>query len=67
MSTSHSPPENSIASSAHEYSRGPFWEPATIPNATTYWRCTSCSRESIRERDLYCEHFHAVDCEVRQC
>ncbi len=67
MSTSHSPPENSIVSSTDEYIRGPFWEPAAIPNATTYWQSTSCNRESIHERDLHRERFHAVDCEVRQC
>jgi hypothetical protein len=64
MSTSHSPTENSIALSNDQSIDGPLWEPASIPNATTYWRCTDCARESIRKRDLYRETFHAENCEV---
>ena len=64
MSTSNSTPENSIASEHPNRITGPHREPPTIANATTYWRCESCERESIREQDLHRETFHAEDCEV---
>ena len=66
MDTSYSTPENSIVPNGKRYISGPHWEPPSIPNATTYWRCTSCRRESIRKQDLYRERFHAPDCEVRR-
>ncbi len=68
MNTSYSPSENSIGSptSSNQYISGPHYEPPTISNATTYWRCQSCSRESIYEQDLYRSEFHAPDCEVCQ-
>jgi hypothetical protein len=67
MNTSYSTSENSIASRVlNQYVSGPHWEPSTIPNATTYWRCTSCQRESTREQDLHRERFHTSGCEVRQ-
>ncbi|WP_336364918.1 hypothetical protein [Halalkalicoccus salilacus] len=65
MSTSNSTPKNSIASEQTDHQiTGPHHEPPSVANATTYWRCTSCNRESIREQDLYCEAFHAEECEV---
>ncbi len=65
MKSSHSSSENSIA---FQYPiTGPHMEPPTIPNATTYWRCSSCARESTRERDLYRTTFHALSCEVHEC
>ncbi|WP_122089788.1 hypothetical protein [Halalkalicoccus subterraneus] len=65
MSTSNSPPENSIASEqTDDWITGPHREPSTVANATTYWRCEACERESIREQDLYRETFHAEDCVV---
>jgi hypothetical protein len=65
MSTSHSPPENSIASEQTDYRiTGPHYEPPSVASATTYWRCTACNRESIREQDLHRETFHANNCEV---
>ncbi|WP_336361979.1 hypothetical protein [Halalkalicoccus salilacus] len=66
MSTSNSTSENSIGSIKKEHISGPHWEPPTIPNATTYWRCTSCQRESTCEQDLHRERFHAPSCEVHQ-
>ena len=41
---------------------GPHIEPPELSNATTYWRCEDCGRESIRERDLYRVSFHAEGC-----
>ena len=42
---------------------GPHWEdPDLVVNATTYWRCSECGYESIREKDLYRASFHAPDC-----
>lgn len=69
MNTSYPSPKNSIdsATTIAQYISGPYCEPLTIPNATTYWRCTSCTRESIHKADLYCEAFHTEDCEVRRC
>lgn len=69
MSTSNPSPKNGIVSTAtaEQYITGPHWEPPSIPNATTDWRCTNCTRESIREEDLYRETFHSEDCEVRKC
>jgi hypothetical protein len=64
MSTSNSPSENSIASEQTTRITGPHREPPTVANATTYWRCEACERESIREQDLLREAFHARDCEV---
>ena len=68
MNTSHSTTENRIASYkiVHQYISGPHWEPPTLTNATTYWRCTSCHRESIREQDLYRKSFYAPACEVHR-
>lgn len=69
MSTSTPTPKNGIASRTESITQqisGPQWEPATVPNGTTYWRCESCGYESIYEQDLYRESFHARDCEVRQ-
>lgn len=68
MHTSNSTPENDIGSPSRitKYISGPHWEPPTVPNATTYWRCRACHRESIYERDLYQDSFHTPDCEVRQ-
>ena len=66
MNTSNSAAENSIASEAdtdHQIT-GLHFESPRIANATTYWRCTDWGRESIRERDLHRETFHAADCEV---
>jgi hypothetical protein len=67
MSTNNSPPENGIASRTETGASisGPHQEPASIQNATTYWRCEACGYESICERDLDRESFHAPDCEVR--
>ncbi|MDL5363798.1 hypothetical protein [Halalkalicoccus sp. NIPERK01] len=66
MSTNNSTPENSIASEQNTDHRitGPHHEPPTVANATTYWRCEACERESIREQDLHREAFHAEDCGV---
>ena len=65
MSTSNSTPENSIASKTEDHQiTGPHFEPPTVANATTYWRCEACDRESIREQDLHRETFHAPECEV---
>jgi hypothetical protein len=65
MSTSNSTAENSIASEQAEHRiTGPHFEPPSVANATTYWRCTSCNRESIREQDLHRETFHTEQCEV---
>lgn len=66
MNTSNSAAENSIASEAdtdHQIT-GPHFEPSRVANATTYWRCGACNRESIHEQDLHRETFHAADCEV---
>lgn len=42
---------------------GPHWEdPDLVANATTYWRCSDCGYESVREKDLYRASFHAPDC-----
>jgi hypothetical protein len=41
---------------------GPHMEPAEISNATTFWRCEDCGRESIREQDVYRPAFHAEGC-----
>jgi hypothetical protein len=69
MSTSNSTPENSIASEDTDYQiTGPHYEPPTVANATTYWRCEACNRESIRKQDLHLAAFHADECEVaEQC
>ena len=68
MIPNHPTAKNSIASrTLDQYINGPHWEPLTIPNATTYWGCSSCGRESTRERDLYRTVFHAPDCEVHEC
>lgn len=68
MSTSNSTPENSIASERTHQITGPHREPPTVANATTYWRCEACERESIRKQDLHREAFHADECEVaEQC
>lgn len=65
MSTNNSTPENSIASETEDHHiTGPHVEPPTVANATTYWRCESCERESIHEQDLYRETFHTEECEV---
>lgn len=66
MSTSNSTTENSIGTEPDADHRitGPHLEPPSIDNATTYWQCTDCGRESIRERDLHRETFHTADCEV---
>ncbi|WP_122088730.1 hypothetical protein [Halalkalicoccus subterraneus] len=64
MSTSNSAAENSIASEQTHRITGPHHEPPTVANATTYWRCEACNRESIREQDLHREAFHTEDCEV---
>ena len=64
MSTSNSTPENSIASEQTTRITGPHHEPPTVANATTYWRCEACERESIREQDLHRKAFHAEECEV---
>jgi hypothetical protein len=66
MKTSHSPPENSIASRSNTtgYISDPHQEPPSVPNTTTYWRCESCGYGSISERDLHRESFQATDCEV---
>ena len=66
MSTSNSAAENSIASEQTNPITGPHREPPTVANATTYWRCEACKRESIREQDLHREAFHAEDCEVAE-
>lgn len=41
---------------------GPHMEPAAVANATTYWRCGDCGRESIRRGDLERPAFHAEEC-----
>ena len=41
---------------------GPHMEPPELSNATTYWRCSECGYESVREKDLYRASFHAPDC-----
>lgn len=41
---------------------GPHLEPPEISNATTFWRCEDCKRESIREQDVYRTTFHAEGC-----
>jgi rubrerythrin len=41
---------------------GPHFEPPEVANATTYWRCSECGYESVREKDLYRASFHAADC-----
>jgi hypothetical protein len=41
---------------------GPHMEPPELTNATTYWRCSECGNESVREKDLYRASFHADDC-----
>jgi hypothetical protein len=41
---------------------GPHMEPPEVANATTYWRCSECGYESVREKDLYRASFHAPDC-----
>ncbi len=66
MSTSNSTPENSIASDQDTDHRitGLHHEPPTVANATIYWHCEACNRESIREQDLYRETFHTDQCEV---
>lgn len=69
MSTSNPTAENDIDSLTDRSIRlisGPYWEPATVQNATTYWRCECCGYESIHEQDLHRESFHAPTCEVRQ-
>lgn len=65
MKTSHSTPENSIASD--HFITGPYQESTSISNATSYWRCSSCGRESTHEQDLYRATFHAPNCEVHEC
>lgn len=71
MSTSNPTPENSIASTTTDTDHqitGPHYEPPTVLNATTYWRCESCERESTRKQDLYRQNFHVDKCEVAdQC
>ena len=32
------------------------------PDHYTYWRCSECGYESVREQDLYRASFHADDC-----
>ena len=69
MSTSTPPIENGIAAQAESITRqisGPYWEPATVPNRTLYWRYESCGYESTHEPDPYRESFYAQDCEARQ-
>lgn len=44
---------------------GPHMEPAEISNATTYWRCSACGRESIHKQDTQRPAFHAEDCAAR--
>ena len=41
---------------------GPHFEPPELTNATTYWRCSECGYESVREKDLHRASFHAPDC-----
>ena len=41
---------------------GPHMEPAAVANATTYWRCEDCGRESIRRGDLERPAFHVEGC-----
>ena len=41
---------------------GPHMEPPEVSNATTFWRCSECGRESIREQDVYRTTFHAEGC-----
>ena len=69
MSTRIPPIKNGIVSRVDSIARqisGPHWEPATVSNATTYWRCESCGYEPLHERDLHRESFHAQNCEVRR-
>jgi hypothetical protein len=44
---------------------GPHMEPAELSNATTYWRCEDCGRESIHKRDTERAAFHAAGCSLR--
>jgi hypothetical protein len=44
---------------------GPHMEPSELSNATTYWRCEDCGRESIREKDIERAAFHAAGCSQR--
>jgi hypothetical protein len=37
-------------------------EPPEVANATTYWRCEECTRESIYEADVHRPAFHAAGC-----
>lgn len=68
MCSSHPIQENGIVSETRfeQYISGPHWEPSIVENATTYWRCSSCHRESIYEQDLYRKSFHSFECEVRE-
>lgn len=54
--------DNCIANNYSARITGPHMEPPEISNATTYWRCEGCGYESIREKDLYREAFHADGC-----
>lgn len=45
---------------------GPYMEPPEISNATTYWHCSACGRESIHKQDTQCPAFHAEDCAERE-
>lgn len=44
---------------------GPHMEPAELSNATTFWRCEDCGRESIRKQDTERAAFHAAGCSQR--
>lgn len=68
MDTNSSTLENSIGSPSRitKHISGPHWEPPTVPNATTYWRCRAYHRESIRDRDLHQDSFHTPGCEVHR-
>jgi hypothetical protein len=41
---------------------GPHMEPPEVSNATTFWRCEGCGRESIHETDTERPAFHAEGC-----
>ena len=63
MSVYEPPTQTAVESADDEPTiTGPHMEPAEISNATTYWRCSECGYESVREKDLYRASFHAADC-----
>lgn len=45
---------------------GPHMEPPEVANATTYWRCEDCGRESIHKQDTQRPAFHAEGCAGRE-